>query len=410
MSAAATALAVYSAQILIVIGVAALAAVAVGLPLPAARLTYWRAVLGAVPAAAGRPRFRRCRPRGDGHLRDGAPGTGGASGAATPSWAPVAARSGARGWSRQARAFVSCGWPWAARACGSSAAAASRRGSTPSLEALRRSRGPRRRRAPQRRHRAAGDVRLAAAGRAAAAARSTGSRPRRSRPCSVTSSSTCSGAIGPASSARSCCARRSGSIRPIWWALEQVHVSREQVVDRLVVERTSSRRALHGRPRALCRRRRGGAPGHRLPAAPASGVAPPPAFEGASHDSTATRLRRGGPGVRDERDRGCRCCRPCRSHCPRWVSPRRRHHAGGQARGVAAGRRAARSGAGIRPADLRAPRGRRDRRRRHGRQRRGCRRPLLDQRRLQCRGLRTVWARRRRSTSAGRSRSCWTAR
>ena len=45
MTALAMALAVYSAQILVVVGVAALAAMAVGLTLPAARLQYWRAVL-----------------------------------------------------------------------------------------------------------------------------------------------------------------------------------------------------------------------------------------------------------------------------------------------------------------------------------------------------------------------------
>jgi TonB family protein len=45
VSVAATALAVYSAQILIVIGVATLAALAVRLALPAARLTYWHGVV-----------------------------------------------------------------------------------------------------------------------------------------------------------------------------------------------------------------------------------------------------------------------------------------------------------------------------------------------------------------------------
>ena len=62
MTAIATALLTYSAQVLILVGVAALAALAVRLSIPAARLHYWRAVVGVCLLLPAAPDLRPSGP------------------------------------------------------------------------------------------------------------------------------------------------------------------------------------------------------------------------------------------------------------------------------------------------------------------------------------------------------------
>ena len=88
MTAAAAALAVYSTQILIVIGMASLAAAVVKLPLPAARLRYWRAVLGLCLLLPAGPGLGASGPAATVTF-EALPGVAATSPAAPASWTPV---------------------------------------------------------------------------------------------------------------------------------------------------------------------------------------------------------------------------------------------------------------------------------------------------------------------------------
>ena len=191
------------------------------------------------------PDLRPSGPRGHRHLRRGAGRRWRSRRAAPASWAGAARRGGARG--SPPRAIVACaccGWPWAPRVFASSAAAASPPGSRPALAALRDVRGPARRCAPHRRPRAAGDLRVAPAGRAAAAAiRRRSASDAQARRALPRAAARAAARLARHRRRGSCCARSAGSTRPMWWALEQIHLSREQVVDQLVMARTPARRA-----------------------------------------------------------------------------------------------------------------------------------------------------------------------
>ena len=241
MSAATTALGVYSAQILIVIGVAALAAVAVGLSLPGARLTYWRAVLVLCLALPAIPDVSPAGPAASVTF-DVVP----LASLALPPPAPSS-------WSGVLVAAV----PWLAAAgmgvrllwlaVGAARLRQLRRRSQPvrlepALEALRRSVAP------------VADVRLS--DDLAQPVTFGWLRPVVLLPPAF------DGLASDAKQAVLChellhvqrrdwpgivCEELLRSVLwfhpAVWWVLEQIHLSREQVVDRLVVGRTSSRRA-----------------------------------------------------------------------------------------------------------------------------------------------------------------------
>ena len=169
MSAAATALAVYSAQILlIVIGVASLAAAVVKLPLPAARLRDRRAVLGLCLLLPAIPDFGAASGPAATVTFEMLPGAVPPGAAVPPSWTPVLLA--AVPWLAAAGGAIRLLW----LVVGGARLHQLRRRSRPprlgsALDALWIA-GPEGRRTSERRHRAAGDVRLAAAGRAAPAA------------------------------------------------------------------------------------------------------------------------------------------------------------------------------------------------------------------------------------------------
>ncbi len=241
MSAAATALAVYSAQILIVIGVASLAAAVVKLPLPAARLRYWRAVLGLCLLLPAIPDFGAASGPAATVTFEMLPGAVPPGAAAPPSWTPVLLA--AVPWLAAAGAAMRLLW----LAVGGARLRQLRRRSQPArlgsaLDALWRSLAPK------------ADVRLSDD---IAQPVTFGWR----RPV-VLLPPRFDGLAPEAQHAVLChelfhVRRRDWPVivgeellraalwfhPAVWWALEQIHLSREQVVDRLVVERTSSRRA-----------------------------------------------------------------------------------------------------------------------------------------------------------------------
>jgi len=241
VSAVATALAVYSAQILIVIGVASLAAAIVKLPLPAARLRYWRAVLGLCLLLPAIPDFGAASGPAATVTFEMLPGAVPPGAAAPPSWTPVLLA--AVPWLAAAGAAMRLLW----LAVGGARLRQLRRRSQPArlgsaLDALRRSLAPK------------ADVRLSDD---IAQPVTFGWR----RPI-VLLPPRFDGLASESQHAVLChelfhVRRRDWPVivgeellraalwfhPAVWWALEQIHLSREQVVDRLVVERTSSRRA-----------------------------------------------------------------------------------------------------------------------------------------------------------------------
>jgi TonB family protein len=236
----ATALAIYSAQVLILVGVAALAATAVRLALPEARLTYWRAVLGLCLLLPAVPDLAATVPAASitFEMLPGAPAVSEPA-AAVPWFAAVLA---AVPWMVAAGAVVRLLW----LAAGAARLRQLRRRGQPArlearLGALHRDVAP------------GADVRrtadltqpvtfgwrspvvllprgfdsLAAEAQHAVLCHELLHVRRRDWPAIVGEE----------------VLRSLLWFHPaIWWALDQVHLSREQLVDRLVVERTGSRR------------------------------------------------------------------------------------------------------------------------------------------------------------------------
>ena len=240
MTAAAAALAVYSTQILIVIGVASLAAAVVKLPLPAARLRYWRAVLGLCLLLPAGPGLGASGPAATVTF-EALPGVAATSPAAPASWTPVFLA--VIPWLAAAGAGMRLLW----LAVGAARLRRLRRRSQPArlgsaLDALWRSLAP------------SADVRLS--DHIAQPATFGWRRPVILLPPQFDR-------LAPEAQQAVLChellhvrrhdwtgivgeelLRAALWFHPaVWWALEQLHLSREQVVDRLVVERTSSRRA-----------------------------------------------------------------------------------------------------------------------------------------------------------------------
>jgi TonB family protein len=235
-----TALAIYSAQLLILIGVAAIAATVVRLALPSARLTYWRAVLVLCLILPAMPDVAVTGPSASVTF-DVLPGVSTTPAAAPTPW--TAELLGAVPWLVAAGALARLLW----LAAGGFRLRQLRRRSQPvplqaSLEALQRDV------APNASVRYTDDVMqpvtfgwrrpvvllprlfetLSPEAQHAVLCHELLHVRRRDWPAIV-----CEEVL-----------RSALWFHPaVWWALDQVHLSREQHVDRLVVERTASRRA-----------------------------------------------------------------------------------------------------------------------------------------------------------------------